>query len=41
MGQKVLLGAIPMKDMDLVAIPRTRRIDVNPDSPNFATTIVM
>lgn len=39
MGDQVLLGAIPMEDMDLVVIPRTRLLDVNPDSPNIASTI--
>ena len=34
-----LAGAIPMEDMDLVVIPRTRTLDVNPKSPNIATTI--
>src|SRR4051794_14779619 len=34
LGQEVLFGAIPMKDMDLVVIPRTRTFDVNPESPN-------
>jgi len=33
------LGAIPMEDMDLVIIPKTRTIDVNPYSPNIATSI--
>ena len=40
MEDQTLLGAIPMEDMDLVVIPKTRIIDVNPDSPNVATTIV-
>jgi clan AA aspartic protease len=40
MGDQVLLGAIPMEDMDLVVIPKTRTLDVNPDSPNIATSIV-
>ena len=40
MGEQTLLGAIPMEDMDLVIIPRTRTIDVNPSSPNIATSIV-
>lgn len=40
MGDQVLLGAIPMEDMDLVIIPKTRRLDLNPDSPNIATSIV-
>lgn len=39
MGDQVLLGAIPMEDMDLVIIPKTRTIDVNPYSPNIATSI--
>lgn len=39
MGDQVLLGAIPMEDMDLVVIPKTRTIDVNPSSPNIATSI--
>lgn len=39
MGDQVLVGAIPMEDMDLVVIPRTRALDVNPKSPNIATTI--
>ena len=39
MGDQVLLGAIPMEDMDLIIIPKTRSIDVNPSSPNIATTI--
>jgi clan AA aspartic protease len=40
MGDEVLLGAIPMEDMDLVIIPRTRTLDVNPESPNISTSIV-
>ncbi len=39
MGDQVLVGAIPMEDMDLIVIPRTRTLDVNPNSPNIATTI--
>jgi clan AA aspartic protease len=39
MGDEVLLGAIPMEDMDLVIIPKTRVLDVNPSSPNIATSI--
>jgi clan AA aspartic protease len=41
LGNQVLLGAIPMEDMDLIVIPSTRTIDVNPNSPNIATSIVM
>ena len=40
MGDQVLLGAIPMEDMDLIIIPKTRTLDVNPDSPNVASSIV-
>ncbi len=39
MGDQVLLGAIPMEDMDLVVIPKERRLDVNPNSPNIACSI--
>ena len=66
MGDQILLGAIPMEDMDLVIIPnldkpefkspgsvptsykrqeyygkgtRKRILDVNPDSPNMASSI--
>src|SRR5260370_8876927 len=38
-GNEVLLGAIPMEDMDLVIIPKTRTLDVNPDSPNISTSM--
>jgi clan AA aspartic protease len=37
MGDQVLLGAIPMEDLDLVVKPGTRSVDVNPDSPNMAS----
>ncbi|MBA3563754.1 MAG: clan AA aspartic protease [Gammaproteobacteria bacterium] len=40
MGDQVLLGAIPMEDMDLVVVPKTRTLDVNPESPNIASSIV-
>jgi len=36
MGEQPLLGAIPMEDMDLVVVPRTRRVVVNPASPDAA-----
>lgn len=41
MGNQVLLGAIPMEDMDLIVIPSSRKLDVNPNSPNIATSIAM
>jgi clan AA aspartic protease len=40
LGDEVLLGAIPMEEMDLVVNPRDRTVDVNPQSPNIATGIV-
>jgi clan AA aspartic protease len=39
LGDQVLLGAIPMEDMDLVIHPRSKTLDVNPDSPNIATSV--
>jgi len=39
MGDQVLLGVIPMEDMDLVILPKERILDVNPNSPNIATSI--
>jgi clan AA aspartic protease len=39
MGDQVLLGAIPMEDMDLVIIPSERKLAVNPRSPNIASSI--
>jgi clan AA aspartic protease len=40
LGDEVLLGAIPMEDMDLVIIPKTRTLDVNPSNPNVAVSVV-
>jgi hypothetical protein len=34
-GDQVLFGAIPMEDMDLVLVPKTQTIDVNPQSPDI------
>ena len=41
MGNQPLLGAIAMEDMDLVVVPKTRTVVVNPDSPNIASSIAM
>jgi len=30
-----------MEDMDLIVIPKTRTVDINPDSPNIAGSIAM
>ena len=40
LGDQVLIGAIPMEDMDLVVVPRTRSLDVNPASPDVSRSIV-
>lgn len=40
LGDQVLLGAISMEDMDLVVVPKDRRVDVNPANPNVACTSV-
>lgn len=34
MGNEVLLGAVPMEDMDLVVNPKLGTVSVNPASPN-------
>ena len=36
MGNEVLLGAVPMEDMDLIVHPKLLRIMANPESPNVA-----
>ena len=41
LGDRVLLGAVPMEDMDLVISPTKRRVTVNPESPNIPSAIVM
>ncbi len=35
LGDQVLLGAIPIADMDLIVEPAKRRVTVNPNSPNI------
>jgi hypothetical protein len=37
----VLLGAIPMEDMDLVLRPQLQSVDVNPESPNLPLSVAM
>ena len=39
MGDAPLLGVIPMEDMDLVVVPKTRQVIVNPLTPNVASSI--
>lgn len=40
LGDEVLLGAIPMEDMDLVVIPSRRKLAVNPENPLVAVSVV-
>jgi len=40
LGDEVLLGSVPMEDMDLVISPAQRNLIVNPDSPNFPHALV-
>jgi clan AA aspartic protease len=39
LGNEVLLGAIPMEDMDLVIEPSRRRVSVNPRAPNIPMSL--
>lgn len=40
LGDSVLLGAVPMEDMDLVIETRMRTITVNPEGPNIPSALV-
>jgi len=40
LGDEVLLGAVPMEDMDLIVSPAHRKLMVNPDSPNIPHALV-
>ena len=35
LGDEVLLGVVPMEDMDVIVSPAHRKLVINPDSPNF------
>jgi clan AA aspartic protease len=39
LGEEVLLGSVPMEDMDLVISPALRSVTVNPYSPNIPSSI--
>ena len=39
-GDSVLLGAIPLEDMDLVIDAARQRLTVNPESPNIPSALV-
>jgi clan AA aspartic protease len=38
-GNQVLLGAIPLEDMDLIFEPSRQRVTVNPTSPNMPLSL--
>ena len=40
MGDEVLLGAVPMEDMDLVVLPAHRKLVANPEFPKFPHALV-
>lgn len=40
LGDSILLGAVPMEDMDLVVNSRMQKLSVNPESPNIPLAIV-
>ncbi|MBI3268229.1 MAG: clan AA aspartic protease [Planctomycetes bacterium] len=40
LGDEVLLGSVPMEDMDLIVSPAHRKLVVNPESPNFPQALV-
>lgn len=40
-GESVLVGAVPLEDMDLVISPSRQTITVNPESPNIPSAVVM
>jgi len=39
LGDEVLLGAVPMEDMDVIISPAKQALIVNPESPNIAMSI--
>ena len=39
LGNEVLLGAVPMEDMDVLVSPSKQALIVNPESPNIAMSI--
>lgn len=41
LGKEVLLGAIPMEDMDLIVEPARLKVSVNPQAPNIPMSVAM
>ena len=40
LGDSVLLGSIPIEDMDLIIHPASRTLMRNPDSPNIPSVLI-
>ena len=40
LGDEPSMGCIPMEAMDIMVDPRTQRLIVNPEHPNFAVSVV-
>jgi clan AA aspartic protease len=40
LGNEILLGAVPMEDMDVVISPARQQLIVNPANPNIACSVV-
>jgi clan AA aspartic protease len=40
LGDEVLLGAVPMEDLDIVVSPSRQTVIVNPESPNIPSGVV-
>ena len=40
LGDSVLMGAVPMEDMDLIVHPSKQEVCVNPKSPNIPSALV-
>ncbi len=40
LGNEVLLGAVPMEDMDVLISPAKQQLVVNPANPNIAVSVV-
>ena len=41
LGNQVLLGSIPMEDMNLIVNPARLKVSVNPHSPNIPMSVAM
>ncbi len=40
-GEEALLGTVPMEDLDLVISPSRQTVEVNPNSPNIPSSVVI